>query len=273
MSFIIFIVGGNCTTCFIIEPPNELECNPYNMNFMELVCEIQTNTTNITIQWFHQDLENKTIEFKNLAQINENSRIKAVLMINQSSIGGQYWCRIFNKTSIEHTGTSNVLTVYESECYHMSMSNCTSEQFILNSRCIDNTSLSLSTPILPSTCPSMVLSPNKTESYSDIVTSIHTESAVSNSIPFSISQSSYDSASTSYITEMVSSSSTTYHIDTEANTGLTDVHIIIITVTLIIILGIVIIITSCLVIICVYVTKKKKKMKYDVDTNNYSELL
>ena len=235
------------------------------------MCEIQTNTNNITIDWFHQDLENKTMEFKNLTQINE--KIKAVLMINQSSIGGQYWCRIFNTTSQEHIGTSNVLTVYESECYNMSKSNCTSEKFILNSnRCIDNTSLSLSNPILPSTCPSMVLSPNKTELDSDTVTSIQTEPGVSNSISFSISQSSYDSASTSYITEMVSSSSTTYHIDTEANTRLTNVHIIIITVTLIMILGIVIIITSCLVIICVYLSKKKKKMKYDVDTNNYGEL-
>ena len=273
MSFIIFIVGGNCTTCFIIEPPNELECNPYNMGYRKLVCEIQTNTTNITIQWFHQYLENEPIDFKDLAQINEKSKIKAVLMINRSSIGGQYWCRIFNNSSLEHIGTSNVLTVYESECYHMSMHNCTRGQFMLNSnRCIDNTSLSLSNPILPSTCPSMVLSPDKTELDSDIITSMQTESAVSNSISFSISQSSYDSASTTYITEMVSSS-TTYHIDTEANTGLTDVHIIIITVSPIMILGIVIIITSCLVIICVYVTKKKKKIKYDVDTNNYSELL
>ena len=244
------------------------------MDFMELVCEIQTNTTNITIQWFHQYLENEPIEFKNLAQIKEMSKIKAVLMINQSLIGGQYWCCILNKTSIEHTGTSNVLTVYESECYKTSMHNCTSEQFMLNSsRCIDNRSLSLSNPILPSTCPSMVSLTNKTESYSDTVTSMQTEISVSNSISFSISQSSYNSASTSYITEMISFSSTTYHIDTEANTGLTDVHIIIITVSLIMILGIVIIITSCLVIICVYVTKKKKKMKYDVDTYNYSELL
>ena len=244
------------------------------MDFMELVCEIQTNITNITIQWFHQDLENKTMEFKNLTQINET--IKAVLTINQSSLSGQYWCLIFNSTSqsaLQHIGTSNVLTVYESKCYNMSMHKCTREQFMLNSsRCIDNAYLSLSNHILPSTCPSMVLSPNKTESDSDIVTSIQTESAVSNSVSFSMSQSSYNSASTSYITEMVSSSSTTYHIDTEANTGLTNVHIIIITVTLIMILGIVIIMTSCLVIICVYLTKKKKKMKYDVDTNNYGEL-
>ena len=246
------------------------------MGYRELVCEIQTNTNNITIQWFHQDLENKTMGFKNLTQINET--IKAVLTINQSSLAGQYWCRIFNtnatsQSGLQHIGTSNVLTVYESECYNMSMGNCTSEQFMLNSnRCIDNTSLSLSNPILPSTCPSMVSSPNKTESDSDIVTSIQTETSVSNSISFSISQSSYNSASTSYITEMVSSSSTTYHIDTEANTGLTNVHIIIITVTLIMILGIVIIITSCLVIICVYLTKKKKKMKYDFDTYNYGEL-
>ena len=252
MSFIIFIVGGNCTTCFIIEPPNELECNPYNMDFMELVCEIQ-NTTNITIQWFHQDLENKTMEFKNLVQIKEISKIKAVLMINQSLIGGQYWCRIFKRPShlgqdLQQIGTSNVLTVYESECYNMSMHNCKNEQFMLNSsRCIDNTFLSLSTPILLSTCPSMA---NKTESDSDIVTSMQTESAVSNSISSSISQSRYNSASTSDITEMVSSSSTTYHIDTEANTGLTDVHIIIITVTPIMILGIVIIMSCDYLCLC-----------------------
>ena len=86
MSFIIFIVGGNCTTCFIIEPPNELVCNPYNMDYMELECEIQTNTNDISIHWFHQDLENKTMEFKNLTQNNKN--LKAVLMINRSSSTG-----------------------------------------------------------------------------------------------------------------------------------------------------------------------------------------
>ena len=236
-------------------------------------------STHFTINWYHKYLNVTTIVLEP-DSMNSNIMIQSVFghqWINNpfnESMLGEYWCQVVNTDNTNMYGISNVVTIHHPECYDMSLSMCSGVQST-KGKCADSFQSVTNTISICSLVPSSAI---------PRVSSMLQDSAMSNTgtqtIPEVVSSPKQNSTlltiynihSTVYVTSVHTSemtinstslSTSPSRDDQETNSGLTNIHIVIITFTLIMILGI-LIITSSLVMVCVYLTKKKKKIKYNL---------
>ena len=210
------IPTGQCTNFqYIVQPPTELPCNPFNGNKWKLrtICTVQTlnGSQSYEIHWFQRDKNGVVTDLGRPEFFTSGNHRKEVyygLHLNDKdfteSMLGTYWCQVIDTSQQPnlYLGTSNNFTILRPNEYDNGLSACLHTTTVSTSetKCADDppppmTSTTLPLPTTLSTLISTISPP--------LPSSIATGSSMS--LLFTIGSSLYLPTSSTIVSPQLSS--------------------------------------------------------------------
>ena len=128
---------------YLMQPPTEIDCNPYIDKELSLICAVEaSNTSDISIVWFRRttiDSGREELTASSERLQNGTGRLQSRFTrtgLNSRNDAGEYWCQVRLKSA----GTllqdkSNILILYN-ETHYQHQSQCR-EMFVNQQDCLD----------------------------------------------------------------------------------------------------------------------------------------